>query len=112
MVPAAAGTIGGVIDPVEPFRPAPGLPAQPLVEHAQTPVEHAQAQPGEGPSQADAAQAPTLSEEIALLDGLEADLAAVEAAIDTLDRISAEGHGGEHAANEIAAAVSTERFGA
>ena len=47
----------------------------------------------------------------AVLDQLEADLTAVEHAISTLDRVTAEGEGGESAANQIAVAVSAARFG-
>lgn len=53
-----------------------------------------------GPGDADAA----------LLAALEADLAAVESALVSLDRIAAEGTGGEAAASEIAELVSPERF--
>ena len=49
--------------------------------------------------------------DMALLDQLEADLVAVDTAIETIERIAAEGSGGEHAAAEILAAVSEERFG-
>jgi hypothetical protein len=51
------------------------------------------------------------ADEMALLDGLEQDLAAVETAIATIDRIATEGTVGEQSAAEIAAAVSPERFG-
>ncbi|HTO01771.1 MAG TPA: hypothetical protein VL068_13960, partial [Microthrixaceae bacterium] len=51
------------------------------------------------------------SDEVVELDALESDMAAVEQAITTLDEISARGVGGELAANEIAAAVSKDRFG-
>ena len=47
----------------------------------------------------------------AVLDQLEADLTAVEHAISTLDRVTAEGEGGESAANQISVAVSDARFG-
>lgn len=50
------------------------------------------------------------SGEVVELDALESDMAAVEQAITTLDEISSRGVGGELAANEIAAAVSKERF--
>lgn len=58
--------------------------------------------------------APTPSAELdddAVLDQLEADLTAVEHAIATLDRVTADGEGGEAAASQIAVAVSAERFG-
>ena len=42
----------------------------------------------------------------------EADLAAVEQAIGTLDQVTSEGTGGDEAAAQIAAAVSTARSGA
>lgn len=48
--------------------------------------------------------------EVAVLDGLEQDLAAVEAAMATLDRIAAEGVGGDVAASQIDSVVSGERF--
>jgi hypothetical protein len=46
-----------------------------------------------------------------VLDRLEADLSAVEQAIESLEQVSTEGLVGEAAALRIAAAVSTERFG-
>ena len=49
--------------------------------------------------------------DMALLDQLEADLVAVDTAIETIERIAADGSGGEHAAAEILAAVREERFG-
>ena len=49
-------------------------------------------------------------EELAVLDGLEADLVAVEQAVESLERVSSEGLGGAEAATRIAAAVSVERF--
>ena len=51
-----------------------------------------------------------MSDELALLDELEADLTAVEEAMATLDRITADGVGGAAAATEIAAVVSADRF--
>jgi hypothetical protein len=51
------------------------------------------------------------ADDAVVLDQLEADLAAVEHAISTLDRVTAEGVGGESAASQIAVAVSPERFG-
>lgn len=51
------------------------------------------------------------TDELEILDQLEADLTAVDQAITTLDRISSDGVGGEQAATEISAAVSVERFG-
>jgi hypothetical protein len=51
-----------------------------------------------------------VSDELALLDELEADLTAVEEAMATLDRITADGVGGAAAATEIAAVVSADRF--
>lgn len=53
-----------------------------------------------------------MSDELVVLDGLEADLVAVEHAIERLDAISAEGPDGPDAAARIAAAVPDERFGA
>lgn len=55
---------------------------------------------------------PAEPDELVVLDGLEADLAAVEQAIESLERVAAEGVGGEDAARQIGAAVSAERFGA
>ncbi len=48
--------------------------------------------------------------EAALLEDLEGDLAAVEEAMRSLDRIAAEAGGGEAAAAQIATVVSTARF--
>ena len=48
--------------------------------------------------------------EAELLEGLERDLAAVEEAMHTLDRIAADGVGGEAAAAQIAEVVSARRF--
>jgi hypothetical protein len=45
-----------------------------------------------------------------VLDGLEADLVAVEEAMASLDRIAADGSGGAGAAAQIDAVVSAERF--
>ncbi|MFZ4517496.1 MAG: hypothetical protein ACOYOP_03855 [Microthrixaceae bacterium] len=45
-----------------------------------------------------------------VLEALEADLAAVEEALATLDRITAEGGDGAAAAAQVAAVVSAERF--
>lgn len=44
------------------------------------------------------------------LEQLESDLAAVESAMATLDRIAAEGPGGDASAAEMAAVVSPARF--
>ena len=55
--------------------------------------------------------APAADDELAVLDSLEADLAAVEQAIATLEQVASDGIGGEQAAAQIAAAVSAERFG-
>jgi hypothetical protein len=52
-----------------------------------------------------------VDDELAVLDELEADLAAVEQAIESLERVSVEGLVGDEAASRIAAAVSVERFG-
>lgn len=54
---------------------------------------------------------PAAADELEVLDELEADLAAVELAIESLERVAVDGHGGEDAAAQIAAAVSVERFG-
>lgn len=51
------------------------------------------------------------SDELAVVDQLEADLSAVEQAIESLERVATEGLGGEQAAAQISAAVSHERFG-
>lgn len=50
-------------------------------------------------------------DELAVLDSLEADLVAVEQAIDSLDRVTGEGLGGDAAAVQIDAIVSVGRFG-
>ena len=55
---------------------------------------------------------PAASDELAVLDQLEADLTAVELAIESLERVASEGLGGDDAAAQIAAAVSVERFAA
>ncbi len=52
-----------------------------------------------------------MSDELAVLDGLEADLAAVEHAIERLDALVAEGSDGPDLAEQIAATVPEERFG-
>lgn len=49
-------------------------------------------------------------DELAALDQLEADLAAVEQAITTLERISTDGSLGDSAASQIATAVPQDRF--
>ena len=68
--------------------------------------------PSDGGASAEAPVAPEpVLDDDAVLDQLEADLTAVEHAISTLDRVTAEGEGGESAANQIAVAVSAGRFG-
>jgi hypothetical protein len=84
MIPVGSVTLVVVIDAANPFSPRESEP---------------------GP----AAERP--ADEMVLLDGLEQDLAAVETAIATIDRIATEGTGGEQSAAEIGAAVSPERFG-
>ena len=49
-------------------------------------------------------------DELAALDQLEADLAAVEQAITTLEQISTDGSLGDSAASQIATAVPQDRF--
>lgn len=56
-------------------------------------------------------ETPAVTDELAILDQLEADMTAVEQAITTLDRISADGVSGDQVGAEIAAAVSAARFG-
>lgn len=51
-------------------------------------------------------------DELAVLDGLEADLAAVERAIERLDAIASEGLDGPEARERILAAVPDDRFAA
>ena len=92
IVPAPRGTLPDVI-------PEPS--SDPTTEPATGAAVAAEAGAG--------AAAPADDE--AVLDQLEADLTAVEHAISTLDRVTAEGEGGESAANQIAVAVSAERFG-
>ena len=64
----------------------------------------------------DAAEVPTApdsaadQDELAALDQLEADLAAVEQAITTLEQISTDGSLGDSAASQIATAVPQDRF--
>ncbi|MHB1137765.1 MAG: hypothetical protein ACYC2O_02340 [Microthrixaceae bacterium] len=58
-----------------------------------------------------AVPSPAADDELAVLDELEADLAAVEQAISTLEQVAGDGIGGEQAAARISAAVSAERFG-
>jgi hypothetical protein len=65
--------------------------------------------PAPASTTADATVAP---DELAVLDQLEADLSAVEQAVESLERVASEGLGGDDAAAQIAAAVSVERFGA
>lgn len=83
-----------------------------------TPSEHTPETPAAGPDSSAAgpdstavAAVDTGADELAVLDGLEADLSAVEQAIESLEQVSTEGLIGEAAALHIAAAVSTERFG-
>ena len=59
---------------------------------------------------AEVADVPAL-DELVVLDQLEADLTAVELAVESLERVATEGLGGQDAAAQIAAAVSVERFG-
>lgn len=84
-----------MIDAPDPFAPP----------HTDEPAHTAEAVPSDG-------SAPTggPAADDGLLDQLEADLAAVDTAIETIERIAAEGTGGERAAAEIRAAVSPERF--
>jgi hypothetical protein len=68
------------------------------------------AEPGTAaPAPAPAVDQP--DDELVVLDQLEADLAAVEQAITTLEQVASDGIGGEQAAAQIAAAVSADRFG-
>ena len=62
------------------------------------------------PDVAEVADVPAL-DELVVLDQLEADLTAVELAVESLERVATEGLGGQDAAAQIAAAVSVERFG-
>ncbi len=92
IVPAPRGTLPDVI-------PEPA--SDPTTEPATGPTV--------GSAESQAVGAP--ADDDAVLDQLEADLTAVEHAISTLDRVTAEGEGGESAANQIAVAVSAARFG-
>ena len=85
-------------DPHVPSAPEPIVGSQPV----------APSDPG-GPAPAPA-PAPA-QDELAVLDALEAHLAAVEQAISTLEQVAGDGIGGAQAAAQIAAAVSAERFG-
>ncbi|KLR62308.1 hypothetical protein IMCC26207_104158 [Actinobacteria bacterium IMCC26207] len=65
------------------------------------------------PTAPDVPSAPDLAadqDELAALDQLEADLAAVEQAITTLEQISTDGSLGDSAASQIATAVPQDRF--
>ena len=104
MVPAAAGTLGAVTDATNPFRPHVAPPDAPVAASPDAPVAAWPDAPVNAPADAPVA-------ETDLLDRLEADLAAVDTAIATIERISTDGVGGEQAAVEINAAVSPERFG-
>lgn len=53
---------------------------------------------------------PMDTQDAARLEEFESDIAAVASAMETVDRIVAESDGGESAAAEIRAVVSTERF--
>jgi hypothetical protein len=69
--------------------------------------------PADETDAADVSSAPDVpadQDELAVLDQLEADLAAVEQAITTLEQISTDGSLGDSAASQIAAAVPQDRF--
>ena len=119
-VPAAAGSLAGVMDAPNPFAPNGAAPAAP--GGAESAVADAPGAPDTSvnpdaslasgaPGDAIATPTPTptpATGELELLDQLEGDLVAVETAIETIERIATEGAGGEQAAAEIRAAV--ERF--
>jgi hypothetical protein len=82
-----------------------GQPITDTTSSDTTPVDVADA--------AEVSSAPDLpadQDELAVLDQLEADLAAVEQAITTLEQISTDGSLGDSAASQIAAAVPQDRF--
>ncbi len=66
--------------------------------------------PVSDPSVAERVVAERVDDELAVLDQLESDLAAVEQAIERLELVSSQGPGGADAAARIVAAVSPERF--
>ncbi len=104
IVPGPRGTLPDVIP--EPL--SDGMTAPQTVATADRAGDAASDLPADVPA-VEPAVAPADDE--AVLDQLEADLTAVEHAISTLDRVTAEGEGGESAANQIAVAVSSARFG-
>lgn len=87
-------------DEAAPSDPAPE-PAQAHTAQPRVP------QPDTAPEPAGATDAAHRPE---VLEALEADLAAVEEALATLDRITADGGDGAAAAAQVAAVVSVERF--
>lgn len=89
--------------------PARGASLAAVTDHWTTPATTPATSPDAAP--APTPDAPAAEDELAVLDGLEADLSAVEQAIASLEQISVEGVGGEVAAARIAAAVPLDRFG-
>jgi hypothetical protein len=73
------------------------------------PVDHAPFAPDPAPSAGEPEPADHADDR--LLDQLEADLAAVQSAIETIDRVAAEDLPGSVVADQITAVVSAERFG-
>ena len=103
IVPGARGTLPDVIP-----EPSSDATTEPETVAAGAPVDGGTTAPAE---QTGAPGEPAVADDEAVLDQLEADLTAVEHAIATLDRVTAEGEGGEAAAQQIAVAVSAARFG-
>jgi hypothetical protein len=96
-VPWAATTLGGVNDVFPSAHPGPGPDAA---------IDRPTDDPAVGPEVS--ARPPDVDGDV--LDGLEADLVAVEEALSSLDRIAADGSGGAGAAAQIDAVVSAGRF--
>ena len=105
-------------DQWSPSPAAPGPSPSPADASVMTPAptpaatSEREAAPRQAPEPAADPDPTGVVDELAVLDELEADLAAVEQAIESLERVSAEGLVGDEAATRIAAAVSVERFGA
>jgi hypothetical protein len=89
------------------------VPVAPVASGAMSdlepPVDHAPSAPDPAPSAGGPEPADHADDR--LLDQLEADLAAVQSAIETIDRVAAEDLPGSVVADQITAVVSAERFG-
>ena len=89
----------------------PGAVEEPAAVEDDVAVEDDAAVAASSATEAGAPDSVEEVDEVALLDQLESDLAAVETAIASIERIATDSVGGEQAAAEIRAAVSAERFG-